>query len=324
MPKSKPSPRAIPPSSRWPRPTPRCAACISLQKQHTDAQYLARRRQRDLPQDIARLERRLAALTQDIQTAEAQAAAPLTIGTRTYPREHALAPLTERLRTLPTMLFETRAVPLGLVQGLHFGLVQHPEGTLGVYVEGALKRSTLLARETPGPRAVLNAVDRLLASAAQERDTTRRDLAIAQGQLRDYTARLGAAFAHTAYLEELTALRSQLAQALSSTAEADAAPPTMADLVARITALHAAHTLDTSPARPAARATTTVAEAITTRIRQQAPPTPQPRPSVLRKTPAPLVLVPTPAPARHPAPASARRRPTPRPAHAAPQQLRLW
>lgn len=296
-----------------------------LHKQHTDTQYLARRRQRDLPQDIARLERRLAALTQDIQTAEAHATAPLTIGMRTCTREQALAPLTERLRTLPTRLFQTHAVPLGLVQGLHFGLVHHPDGTLGVSLEGALKRSTLLARETPGPRAVLNAVDRLLASAAQDRDTTRRDLAIAQGQLRDYTARLGAAFPHIAYLEALTDLRHQLAQALSSTAQADATAPTLADLVARLTALHAAHTLDASPARTAARATTTVAEAITTRIRQhQAPIPPQATNVRLPEAPAPLVLVPVDGSAPRPATPNARRRPTPRPARSAPQQLRLW
>jgi len=54
------------------------------------------------------------------------------------------------------------------------------------------------------PRAILNAVERLIGSAAPERDKVSRDLAIAQGQLRDYEARLGAGFAHAAYLAELT------------------------------------------------------------------------------------------------------------------------
>ena len=40
-----------------------------LQKHHADEQFLARRQVRTLPADITRLERRLAALTQDIATA---------------------------------------------------------------------------------------------------------------------------------------------------------------------------------------------------------------------------------------------------------------
>ena len=44
-----------------------------LQKHHADEQFLARRQLRALPADITRLERRVAALTQDIATAEAHA-----------------------------------------------------------------------------------------------------------------------------------------------------------------------------------------------------------------------------------------------------------
>ena len=72
---------------------------------------------------------------------------------------------------------------LGLYRGLRFGLVQHPQGAPEVYIEGALRRSTALARDVHGPRAILNAVERLIGSAATERDKATRDLAIAQGQL---------------------------------------------------------------------------------------------------------------------------------------------
>ena len=61
-----------------------------LKKQHGDEQYLARRRRRALPDEIARLERRLAGLEADQETAEAQANARLVIGTRPCPREKAL------------------------------------------------------------------------------------------------------------------------------------------------------------------------------------------------------------------------------------------
>ena len=53
-----------------------------LKKNHADEQYLARRRLRELPEDIARLERRVAALAQDIATAKAHADDPIAIGER--------------------------------------------------------------------------------------------------------------------------------------------------------------------------------------------------------------------------------------------------
>ena len=54
--------------------------------------------------------------------------------------------------------------------------------------------------------------------------------------------------------------------------------PTVGDLVERLKALHAAHTLEAAPERSAPRRTATVEEAITTRIRQreQAETAPQP------------------------------------------------
>src|SRR5262249_7617849 len=242
-----------------------------LQKHHADEQYLARRQLRALPAEITRLERRLAALTQDIATAETHATQPVTIGTQPYSRHDALEVLGRRLVSLPAVVYETRAVALGLSRGLRFGLVQHLQGAPEVYVEGALRRSTALARDVHGPRAILNAVERLIGSAAMERNKATRDLAIAQGQLRDYEARLGAGFANAAYLHALTDLRNQLEAALSSTAQecAEASRSTVGALVERITALQAAHTLDAAPERAAPRPTATVAEAITTRIRQR-------------------------------------------------------
>jgi hypothetical protein len=169
-----------------------------------------------------------------------------------------------------------------------------------------------------GPRAILNAVERLIGSAEAERDKATRDLAIAQGQCRDYEMRVGAGFAHAAYLEALTALRTQLEAALASTTheEAEGALPTVGDLVERLTALHATHKLEAAPQRSASRSTVaTVEEAITTRIRQraqaEAAPQPDEEPSLVAPaTPAPQPVT-TPAPAR-PAPWQP------------PQQLRLF
>src|SRR5215510_2935197 len=71
-----------------------------LQKHHADEQFLARRQLRALPGDITRLERRVAALLQDIATAEAHATDPMTIGTRPYSRPEALEALAARVHTL--------------------------------------------------------------------------------------------------------------------------------------------------------------------------------------------------------------------------------
>jgi hypothetical protein len=294
-----------------------------LQKHHADEQFLARRQLRALPADITRLERRVAAFTQDMATAAAHATAPVTIGTRPYSRHDALEALAARLQALPAIVYETRHVPLGLVHGLRFGLVQHPQGAPEVSIEGALRRSVPLARDLYGPRAVLNAVERLIGSAEAERDKARRDLAIAQDQLRDYEARLSAAFAHAGYLAALTDLRNQLEAALSRPAQdgAEASLPPVGALVERLKALHAAHTLEAAPERAAPRRTVTVEEAITTRIRQreQAETAPQPA-----DTPAP-VSPPTPAPqpatAPEPPAAPAQARPAP---WTTPQQLRLF
>jgi len=264
---------------------------------------------RALPAEITRLERRLAALTEDIATAEAHTTEPVTIGTRPYSRHDALEALAARLHGLPALVSETRRVALGLYRGLRFGLVQYPQGAPEGYVERALRRSTSLARDVYGPRAILNAVERLIGSAETERDKARRDLAIAQGQRRDYDARLETAFVHAAYLEALTALRNQLEAAMSRTAQerGEASRPMVGELVECLTALQAVHTLDAAPERAAPRPTATVAEAITTRIRQreQADTAPQPddEPALATPTtPAPLPVT-APAPPATPVPA---------------------
>ena len=99
----------------------------------------------------------------------------------------------------------------------------------------------------------------------------RQDLAIAQGQLRDYQARLGAPFPHDAYLTELTGLRDQLKAALSSTTPEPAAKPLPPahELAERIKALKAAHTIEAAPQRLTARSAARAEEPVTARIRHR-------------------------------------------------------
>src|SRR5262249_19241229 len=270
---------------------------LVLHKHHADEQFLARRKIRELPGEIARLEHRRDGLTQDLATTTAHARDPITVGRRRSSREEALEGLGTRLQALPALVPQTHTVSLGVYRGLRFGMVLHPHSAPEVTVAGALTRSAPLSREFHGPRAILNALERLVGGYEAERDQTARDISIAQGQQRDYEARLGAGFAHAGYLEELTTLRNQLEAALASNAQQVSAAPvsTVGAIVERIKTLQAAHTLDAAPQRTAPRSTATVEEAITTRIRrrEQTEPAPQPEmapPPVLPVTSAPLPL----------------------------------
>ncbi len=263
-----------------------------LQKHHADEQYLARRSLRELPETIARLERRIVQLTEDRATATAHADDPITLGERSWPREEALERLAVRLEALPSRVVEKRHVPLGTYRGLRFGLVLYPDESPDVYVEGASTRFGILSRDHQGPRAILNAVERVIGHYETERDKTTKDLAIAQGQLRDYEARLGARFTHESYLGELTNLRNQLEAALSE--KPDASLPSTPELVERIKTLKATHTLEAAPERTATRRAATMEEPVTTRIRHRVKevPAPQPAPAQSDLPAQPVVPVP--------------------------------
>ena len=168
-----------------------------LKKNHADEQYIARRSVRDLPETIVRLTKRIGDLTMDLATLAAHAEDPITIGDRVYGAEDELKALGRVLNTIPDRVHETRRHPLGVYRGLQFGLVLHPQGAPDAYLEGAATRHGQLARDA-GPRAFLNALDRLAGSYEAQAATARKDLAIAEGQLRDYQARLGKPFAHEA------------------------------------------------------------------------------------------------------------------------------
>jgi len=241
-----------------------------LKKNHLDEQYVARRSVRDLPGMIAGLSERLAKLTEDEATAKAHADDPITIGGRTYAREDIAEILGGKLDALPRNARETPRIPLGTYRGLRFGVVLHQQFPPDVYLEGATTRHSTLSREHQGPRAVLNALERLAGAYGTEGERVRQDLAIAQSQLRDYQARLGKPFLHDDYLSELTGLRDQLKAGLSATAElqADKTRPTTSQLAERIKALKAAHSIEATPQR-ARQKHSSAEEPITARIRRR-------------------------------------------------------
>jgi N12 class adenine-specific DNA methylase len=241
-----------------------------LKKNHLDEQYVARRSVRDLPGTIAGLGERLTKLTADEATATANAGDPIFIGNRPWSRQDASAILADKLDYLPRNVRDTTRVPIGIYRGLKFGLVLHPQFPADVYLEGAITRQTGLLREHQGPRAVLNALERLAGGYGAECDRIRQDLAVAESQLRDYQARLGKPFPHDAYLANLTDLRDRLKAGLSAFAQdsSDGEEPAVSELANRIKSLKAASTVDATLQRSRQKQST-AEEPVTARIRRQ-------------------------------------------------------
>jgi N12 class adenine-specific DNA methylase len=263
-----------------------------LRKNHADEQFLARRAIRELPDTIARLEKRVSDLTADVATLAAHERDLVTIGGRTCNRTDCLDILGPRLDAIPQKIRESGRFSLGRFRGLEFGLELHANGAGEVFLEGAAIRHAMLSRDHHGPRAVMNAVERLAGTYEGERDTTQQDLVIAQGQLRDHHARLGKPFAYESYLAELTGLRDQLKAGLSQ-ATPEPGTPSVPELAERIKALKAAHTIDATPERTTPRRIA-AEEPVTARIRRRAESLPVIEPPVEHErvaTPAEMALI---------------------------------
>jgi hypothetical protein len=241
-----------------------------LKKNHLDEQYVARRSVQGLPPTIASLSDRLSRLTEDEATTKAHASDPVIIGGRTYPGEDIAEVLGGRLDALPKSVRETTRIPLGTYRGLRFGLVLHSQFPPDVYLEGATTRQSTLSRDHHGPRAVLNALERLAGACGSDCVRVQQDLTIAESQLRDYQASLGKPFLHDAYLAELTTLRDQLKAGLSgATPEpGDEQRPSVSELAERIKALKATHSIDPTPQRVRQKHSS-AEEPVTARIRRR-------------------------------------------------------
>jgi N12 class adenine-specific DNA methylase len=243
----------------------------TLRKHHADEQFLARRSLRELPETIARISERIACFEGDLRTMAGHDGGDFRIGERPCRREAALALLASRLESIPELVLQVRKVPLGMYRGLLFGLVLHPHRSPEVYLEGTASRQASLSRDAQGPRAVLNAVERIASGYESRIADDRDDLAIARGQLRDYEARLGRHFPHDAYIDELSQLRDLLRAVLSGKAPdgvGDVLPPAP-ELADRIRALRAANAVE-AQAEP--RTLTRIAAAerpVTARIRER-------------------------------------------------------
>src|SRR5207237_1114540 len=133
---------------------------------------------------------------------------------------------------------------------LHFGVVLHPQCPPDVYLQGASIRQSMLSRDHFGPRAVVNALERLARAYEVECRRIQQELTIAKAQLRDYESRVGLPFPHDSYLAQLTALRDELKKGLSRTAQdSDDALPTVSELAEQIKLLKASQVIEAVPHR---------------------------------------------------------------------------
>jgi hypothetical protein len=243
-----------------------------LRKNHADDRFLARRRLRELPELIADQTDRLKKFTADQATTERHADDPVTVGSRSS-RDKTQDLLAAKLNTLPASVCEYSRVPIGVYRGLRFGMVLHPQFPPELWLEGEAVRKVTLSRDHPGARAILNALERLVGSYPDQCETVRRDLAILEGQLRDYRSRIDQPFPHHGYLDQLTTLRDELRASLSGKTPGDeddtsVGRDTSFTVAAEIKSLIAGQSFDRSAERTSSRTVAGV-EPVTAQIRRR-------------------------------------------------------
>jgi N12 class adenine-specific DNA methylase len=225
-----------------------------LRKNHHDEQYLARRNIRDLPDAIRHLTKRVDGLTSDMATMEKNDGSLSTEG------------IGHRMSRMPEKVSETYRTKLGTHRGLEAGIILHPLGGTEVYLDGAVRCRETLMRDNPGPRAVLNALERLADGYEADIRHLKAEIALKQGQFRDYESRLGKPFEHEEYRSQLSDLRDQLKLGLSEKAPEGGTPT--AELAERIRKLRESVTVEAAPERVTRKAVR-AERPVTARIRER-------------------------------------------------------
>ena len=114
----------------------------------------------------------------------------------------------------------------------------------------------------------MNALNRLIDNYDVKLDSTRRELAVAEGQLKDFEGRIGRPFEHEAYKSELTDLRDKLKLGLSDRASEEG-KEAVAEVAERIKALRAANAVEGTPERTGMRKAARAERPVTSRIRER-------------------------------------------------------
>jgi N12 class adenine-specific DNA methylase len=233
-----------------------------LRKNHHDEAFLARRKLRELPEDIKRLTRRANGLAADMASLAAHPEPSVMIGKREFYGANAVNMLTDRLADLPRV-YEARYIDLGTYRSLKFGITLHPAHSPEVYLQGEAVRRTTIRSGAQG-QAVLNALEGLTEGYAEDEKSTRQQLTVAESQLKDYHSRQKAVFAHEDYMKRLAELRDRLRIALSGMQ----AEETAAEVAESIKELRATQIVEAAPERPGQRRDAGE-EPVTARIRRR-------------------------------------------------------
>ena len=238
-----------------------------LQKNHTDEQFLIRRKLRDLPQAIERMRERVVKLTQDQTVIDTHEGPAITIDGDAPRRDDLGKVLDRKLQMTPFQVTRRTESIIGEFRGLVFGLLHYPYSRPEAYLQGQLQRTRSLASDTPGARAVLNAVSRLAESYGEQIATTHRDLTVAEKQLRDFGDRAETPFVHEPYIRQLRETRDKLKRALAGNGEAG--EETTSELAARIEALKSSVQVASEPIGPASSTSPSGEEPIAARVSRQ-------------------------------------------------------
>lgn len=238
-----------------------------LRKYHHDEQYLARTRVRDLPDKIAMLKTRYEKLQEDTATVEASHERGLVLGGYRVPPDEWTKMVGDALDRLPITTDNYQKLSMGDYKGLRFGLILHRDSAREVFLEGKLLHCERLGCEHQGPRAVLNALERLCRELPEATRQTKEELALSEKQLQDYASKLNQPFTYDSYRAELDRLRGLLKSKLTAnvaTADTESAE----DLAEQIKQLSSVSQVDFG-CEPSHRKETVAAEAVTTSIKRR-------------------------------------------------------
>lgn len=211
------------------------------QRTHTDEQYLASKRLRTLPDEIARGQADLTALTADQQGFAADPTDAITIqgmaAETEIPMPEALGKILEAINWFTA---EPRTIRLGVYRGFSWGIDLHPARIPEVSLTGQAHRTAILDRRRLRPESIMHMTESLLARLEWDTRAAEQRVTLARSQLAAYQALQGQPFADAAHVERLRQLQDDLERALST--RDDARSETISTVINTWTALKAQRT----------------------------------------------------------------------------------
>ncbi|TWT51733.1 hypothetical protein KOR42_34200 [Thalassoglobus neptunius] len=245
-----------------------------LKKNHTDEQFLIRRKLRELPETVAQLGKRIRDIQLDETTINAHQSDGISFDGRSSHPDDLVKALDSRIQRTPAHVSSRTQRLIGEFRGLAFGIVLYPYSRPEVYLQGKCSRTRTLSNDNAGPRAVLNALTRLADGYGEQIEKLIRDRSLAEQQLQDYAGSSDKPFEHGNYMQQLRETRDKLKQALAGYLPEDATESLATEELAnRIQQLLSQASVEPKHAeterRPNAQFSPSSEEPITARIRRR-------------------------------------------------------